>query len=176
MDTKQIGTGRRNGCECMASSTQSSRTSIAIAGFQKRLDAAVIRITDAEARVLDVPLTAPFTIASSRLEFVRNVAIRVELEDGSVGWGEAPILPSVTAEDQPTALTKALEACAMLERSTAAMSSLSFLHQVSGLLPGHEFASVRCPLHCRSLECWNVLLFGLVALGFRVLGLCLKQP
>jgi hypothetical protein len=176
MDTKQIGTGRRNGFECMASSTQSSRTSIAIAGFQKRLDAAVIRITDAEARVLDVPLTAPFTIASSRLEFVRNVAIRVELEDGSVGWGEAPILPSVTAEDQPTALTKALEACAMLERSTAAMSSVSFLRQVSGLLPGHEFASVRFPLHCRSLECWNVLLFGLVALGFRVLGLWLKQP
>jgi len=62
------------------------------------------------------------------------------MEDGSLGWGEAPFLPSVTVEDQPTALTKALEACVMLERSASAMNSVAFWRQVSGLLPGHEFA------------------------------------
>ena len=43
---------------------------------------------------------APFTIASSRLVAVNNVVVRVELRSGAVGWGEAPVLPSVTAEDQ----------------------------------------------------------------------------
>ncbi|CAM6008720.1 unnamed protein product [Sphagnum balticum] len=76
------------------------------------------------------------------------------MEDGSLGWGEAPIFPSVTVDDQPTALTRALEACVTLERSASAMSSVALIwRQVSGLLPGHEFASVRFPLHSHSLEC-----------------------
>jgi len=46
---------------------------------------------------LDVPLMAPFTIASSRLDRVGNVAVRITLADGSAGWGEIPTLPPVTA-------------------------------------------------------------------------------
>jgi L-alanine-DL-glutamate epimerase-like enolase superfamily enzyme len=57
-----------------------------------------------EARPLDVPLLAPFTIATSRLERVQNVGIRVELASGAAGWGETPTLPPVTTEDQPLAL------------------------------------------------------------------------
>jgi L-alanine-DL-glutamate epimerase-like enolase superfamily enzyme len=53
---------------------------------------------------LDVPLLAPFTIASSRLERVNNVAVRATLADGTVGFGEIPTLPPVTAEDQATAV------------------------------------------------------------------------
>lgn len=53
---------------------------------------------------LDVPLKAPFTIASSRLDRVNNAAIKVTLADGSIGWGETPTLPPVTVEDQPTAM------------------------------------------------------------------------
>ncbi|MGX2038902.1 enolase C-terminal domain-like protein [Methylocaldum sp. MU1018] len=53
---------------------------------------------------LDVPLIAPFTIASSRLDHVRNVAVQITLADGSAGWGETPTLPPVTAEDQAVAL------------------------------------------------------------------------
>jgi L-alanine-DL-glutamate epimerase-like enolase superfamily enzyme len=55
---------------------------------------------------LDVPLKAPFTIATSRLDHVHNTAVRVTLADGSTGWGETPTLPPVTAEDQPTALAE----------------------------------------------------------------------
>jgi hypothetical protein len=130
-------------------------------------------LQSSQSRVLDVPLTEPFTIVSSRLEFVRKVAIR--MEDGSLEWGEAPILPSVTVEDQPTALTKALEACVMLERSASAMSSVAFWRQVSGLLPGHEFASVRF-LFTGIPSNAEITLLGLVAIGFRVLALWLKQP
>ena len=53
---------------------------------------------------LNVPLLAPFTIASARLDHVENVAIRVTLEGGAEGWGEVPSLRPVTTEDQPTAL------------------------------------------------------------------------
>lgn len=53
---------------------------------------------------LEAALEAPFAIASSRLDRVRNVAVRVLLEDGASGFGETPTLPPVTAEDPATAL------------------------------------------------------------------------
>ncbi|KAL5671532.1 hypothetical protein ACJX0J_015838, partial [Zea mays] len=55
-----------------------------------------VDVSAAGARPLRVPLTAPFTIAASRLAALSNVAVRVELCSGAVGWGEAPVLPSVT--------------------------------------------------------------------------------
>lgn len=64
------------------------------------------RIARIDVFPLDVPLKAPFTIATSRLDHVRNAAVKVTLADGSVGWGETPTLPPVTAEDPPTALAE----------------------------------------------------------------------
>ena len=61
-------------------------------------------ITRIEARPLDVALKAPFTISGTRLDTVSNVAVRLELAGGVSGWGEIPILPTVTPEDQATAL------------------------------------------------------------------------
>jgi hypothetical protein len=98
-------------------------------------------VAAADARPLDVPLAAPFTIASSRLDAVSNVAVRVELRGGAVGWGEASVLPSVTAEDQPAALEAAARACeAMAAALPAPLGAL--LQDVAGVLPGHAFASV----------------------------------
>ncbi len=57
-----------------------------------------------EAFPLNVPLLAPFTIASARLEQVTNVAVCVRLAGGAAGWGEIPSLPPVTVADQTTAL------------------------------------------------------------------------
>jgi hypothetical protein len=104
--------------------------------FQTVIDASQIKVVEADASELNVPLIAPFTIASSRLEYVGNVSLRIELEDGSVGWGETPILRAVTAEDQPTALAKALL------KLTPTMSCRKVLEKICDLLPGHEFASV----------------------------------
>lgn len=101
-----------------------------------------MNVQRAEGRPLNVPLIAPFTIATSRLEKVENVGVRVELDNGCVGWGEAPVLPFVTAEDQATALAKAAEACEFLKRSPA-MTLSGALNQIGLILPGHEFASVR---------------------------------
>lgn len=110
-------------------------------GFNNLMETFTVNVQRAENRPLNVPLVAPFTIASSRLEMVENVAIRIELSNGCVGWGEAPILPFVTAEDQPTAMAKAKEACELLQQRPPT-TLRSAMMQISEVLPGHEFASV----------------------------------
>jgi L-alanine-DL-glutamate epimerase-like enolase superfamily enzyme len=52
---------------------------------------------------LNVPLISSFNTATSVLPAINNLAIAVELADGSTGWGETPILPPVTTEDLLTA-------------------------------------------------------------------------
>ena len=73
-----------------------------------------------EAVKMDVPLLAPFTIATSRLTRVQNVAVRLTLASGAVGWGEIPSLPPVTREDQPSALRELAELAQWLPGADAA--------------------------------------------------------
>ncbi|XP_068642389.1 L-Ala-D/L-amino acid epimerase isoform X2 [Aristolochia californica] len=111
-------------------------------GFKSLTETFTVDVQRGEGRPLNVPLVAPFTIASSRLDQVENVAIRLELRNGSVGWGEAPVLPFVTAEDQKIAIEKANEASEMLVRAPS-MTLKSALLEIGAFLPGHQFASVR---------------------------------
>ncbi|KDP35185.1 hypothetical protein JCGZ_10719 [Jatropha curcas] len=132
----------------MASATPNTATSF---GFRDLMETLTIDVERAENRPLNVPLIAPFTIASSRLDKVENVAIRIELSNGCVGWGEAPILPFVTAEDQSIAMAKAEEACAFL-RSSSPMTLGSLLQKIGGILPGHDFASVRAGIEMALID------------------------
>ncbi|KAG5057933.1 hypothetical protein JHK86_012929 [Glycine max] len=120
-------------------------------GFKNLLETFTVDVHRAENRPLNVPLIAPFTIATSRLDKVENVAIRVELSNGAVGWGEAPILPFVTAEDQTTAMAKASEACAFL-RKCPALTLGSMLGEIAGILPGHQFASARAGIEMAIID------------------------
>ncbi|WCJ21922.1 L-Ala-D/L-amino acid epimerase [Euphorbia peplus] len=122
--------------------TATPKTAPTSFGFRDLMDTLIVDVERAENRTLNVPLISPFTIASSRVDKVENVAIRVELRNGCVGWGEAPILPHVTAEDQPFAMLKAREACDLI-RSCPPMALGSLLDKIGVVLPGHEFASVR---------------------------------
>ena len=110
-------------------------------GFKNLMETFTVNVQRAESRALNVPLFEPFTIASSRLEMVENVAIRIELSNGCVGWGEAPILPFVTAEDQSTAMAKAGEVGELLQQRPPCNLG-SAMMQIGETLPGHEFASV----------------------------------
>ncbi|XP_068642391.1 L-Ala-D/L-amino acid epimerase isoform X3 [Aristolochia californica] len=110
-------------------------------GFKSLTETFTVDVQRGEGRPLNVPLVAPFTIASSRLDQVENVAIRLELRNGSVGWGEAPVLPFVTAEDQKIAIEKANEASEMLVRAPS-MTLKSALLEIGAFLPGHQFASI----------------------------------
>ncbi|XP_010032291.2 L-Ala-D/L-amino acid epimerase [Eucalyptus grandis] len=135
---RSFGSRARAHCDPVAP----PRPAPVVLGLGSLMETFAVEVRRAESRALDVPLAAPFTIATSRLERVGNVAVRVELRNGCAGWGEAPVLPSVTAEDQGTAMEKAREACEALRRSPA-MGLGRALGQIAAILPGHDFASVR---------------------------------
>lgn len=65
------------------------------------------RIDRVDVYPFHVPLKAPFTIASARVEAIKNVAIAVTLNSGIVGWGEIATLPPVTHEDHEMAIAAA---------------------------------------------------------------------
>ena len=83
-------------------------------------------VSAAGARPLRVPLTAPFTIAASRLAALSNVAVRVELCSGAVGWGEAPVLPSVTTTGATRHMTPSLGMLCSCSTSAVSPNPTSF--------------------------------------------------
>jgi L-alanine-DL-glutamate epimerase-like enolase superfamily enzyme len=107
----------------------SSPSRVGSFGFDALKETFSVDVSATGARPLRVPLVAPFTIASSRLAALSNVVVRVDLRSGAVGWGEAPVLPSVTAGDQPTALGAA-------GRTYAAMPRRGRSGAAAPLLPG----------------------------------------
>ncbi|XP_051148085.1 L-Ala-D/L-amino acid epimerase isoform X2 [Andrographis paniculata] len=135
---------------CMAAARPSAAEASCV-GFRNLMETFTVDVQRAEGRPLDVPLIAPFTIASSRLEGVENVAIRVELRNGCVGWGESPVLPHVTAEDQPTALAKVAEACSFLERSSGGTLG-HVLTEINRMFSGHSSASVRAGIEMALID------------------------
>lgn len=52
---------------------------------------------------LDIPLLAPFGIATGAQEVARNLLVRLELADGTVGYGEAAPFPAFNGETQDAA-------------------------------------------------------------------------
>ena len=55
-------------------------------------------IKSVEAYPVALPLTKPIRMAHAVFETVENVIVRIESEDGFVGWGEAASAPSLTGE------------------------------------------------------------------------------
>jgi len=64
----------------------------------------VAHVVDLRAYPLLVPLTEPFGIATGAQLEARNVLVELELEDGTVGLGEAAPFPAVNGETQEIAL------------------------------------------------------------------------
>lgn len=117
-------------------------------------------ISRVDARPLNVPLRAPFTIASSKLERIANVATRLELADGSIGWGETPILPGVTVEDQATALTALTNAAHSIVGCDAG-EWRRIAHDLAEQIP--EYPAVRAGLEMALIDAlnrsWGIPLF-----------------
>ncbi|XP_074376991.1 L-Ala-D/L-amino acid epimerase-like [Apium graveolens] len=111
-------------------------------GFKNLVETFMVNVKRVGRKALNVPLVSPINGATLRIKKVGNVAIRIELVDGSVGWGEAPILQPITAEDQPLAMTKVADICEFL-RNTPTMTLGLLLGEIGRILPGHAYASVR---------------------------------
>lgn len=131
-----------NGSKLVTESTASSTSERTSFGFKNLTETFWVDVQRAEGRPLNVQLNAPLILGSPNLEKVENVAIRIELSNGCVGWGEVPVLPSVTAANQTVAVAKAREACQFLLCSSPMVLNLA-LNEIGGILPGTEFASVR---------------------------------
>ncbi|MDR2453239.1 MAG: dipeptide epimerase [Bifidobacteriaceae bacterium] len=71
------------------------------------------RVSRVTARRVALPLPAPFVISLGVLERVDNVFVRLETDDGLVGYGEAAPTPFVTGET-PAGTLAAVEALAPL--------------------------------------------------------------
>lgn len=102
-------------------------------GFKNLTETFWVDVQRAEETPLKVKLQSEALNGSSR--GLENVAIRVELSNGCVGWGEAA--ESATAE----ALAKAKEACEFLRRSSPLTLNL-VLEEIGSILHGKEYASV----------------------------------
>jgi L-alanine-DL-glutamate epimerase-like enolase superfamily enzyme len=75
-----------------------------------------VRIARLDAWPVDVPMTKPFGIAGGAQDVARNVFVRVTLDDGAVGYGEAAPFPAFNGETQEGVL-------AALEGARAAIAS-----------------------------------------------------
>jgi len=98
---------------------------------------------------LDVPLTAPFNTAVSNQSFINNVAIQIKLADGAIGWGETPILPPLTVEDQAIAMSVLdRETNSLLGRNASDWRRLAV--ELSERLP--EYPAIRCGLEMALID------------------------
>ncbi|MCZ6886433.1 MAG: hypothetical protein O7E53_08745 [Alphaproteobacteria bacterium] len=59
-----------------------------------------LRIAQVEAIPVAIPLTKPMIMGSERIVRATNVIVRLETEDGQVGWGEATSAPTMTGDLQ----------------------------------------------------------------------------
>ncbi|XP_017605868.2 L-Ala-D/L-amino acid epimerase-like [Gossypium arboreum] len=125
----------------VSGSTERPRTSL---GLKNLTEIFWVDVHCAEGRPLNVGLQEPVTVGCSRLEKVENVAVRVELSNGCVGWGEVSVVPWVNW-NQATALEEVRKACEFLSQGPPVTLNL-VLHQISEMFPGSEFASVRAGL------------------------------
>src|SRR5512133_3118083 len=64
-------------------------------------EAQPLKITRVEAIPMALPLTKPVVMAGERIERSQNLIVRVEAENGLVGWGEASSAPLMTGDVLP---------------------------------------------------------------------------
>ena len=57
-----------------------------------------MRITSLTPITLDLPLANPIKLSDMEIATSENVLVRLEADDGLVGWGEAPTAPTMTGE------------------------------------------------------------------------------
>ena len=60
----------------------------------------VLRIRRVDAIPVALPLTKPVKMAAETVTHARNVLVRIEAADGTLGWGEAASAPTMTGDTQ----------------------------------------------------------------------------
>lgn len=79
-----------------------------------------MRIAEVRVSPLDLPLTEPFETSLGTQTAAKNVAVAIETEDGTVGYGEGSPIAPVTGETQAAAVETARATADLLEGSDLA--------------------------------------------------------
>ena len=120
------------------------------------------RISEVIVWPVDVPITDPFVVATGARIVAENVFVRITLEDGTQGYGEAAPFPEVGGEDRATCL----EAFPEMVQSIMGQSILDYrtlaerLNELSPTRPAARCAIETALLdaYCRSgqLPMWRL--------------------
>jgi L-alanine-DL-glutamate epimerase-like enolase superfamily enzyme len=113
---------------------------------------------------LDLPLREPFEIALGTQHEAHNVLVRVETDDGAMGYGEGSPLPPVTGETREAALATARAAADLVEGEPVA-DYRRLTDELRSTFPGNASAlfAVETALldaHCRERGLALAELFG----------------
>ncbi len=109
-----------------------------------------MRVAELTAQPIDIELTEPFGIATGAQHVARNVAVRVVLDDGTTGWGEAAPFPAVNGETQAHALA-GLEAARGL---VLGASADAWREIATDLVDLGIVASARCAAESALFDAW----------------------
>jgi L-alanine-DL-glutamate epimerase-like enolase superfamily enzyme len=118
-------------------------------------------IASVQLMALDVPLKAPFTVASAAAPQLANVAVRLIDGEGRSGWGEVAILPPITTETQSgvLALADELETLLLGANPAATGRLVSLLRESCPTLPalvaGVEMALLDLAAQAAGLGLWE---------------------
>ncbi len=103
----------------------------------------VATIAKLSAEPLDIELTEPFGIAGGAQYKAANVLVTLELDDGTVGLGEAAPFPAVNGESQADALAALTEAADLVQGLDAAR-----WRHTAAALRELRAPSARCAVEC----------------------------
>jgi L-alanine-DL-glutamate epimerase-like enolase superfamily enzyme len=108
------------------------------------------RVASVRIAPLDIALRAPFGISRGALERAANVLVRVELADGTVGYGEAAPFEAYNCETQSAALAALSRAAAWLPGRDAA--DWRAIAEESAGWGGTTCGSARCALETALID------------------------
>ncbi|MBF0486105.1 MAG: dipeptide epimerase [Candidatus Omnitrophica bacterium] len=98
-----------------------------------------LAVKDARCRVIRAPLSSPFRIATGQHDFLENVFLTVELNNGIKGFGEAAVATHITGETIPQTLSN-LEDIARAFRGCDVSEPLALLGAMRLKLKGNHAA------------------------------------
>ncbi len=106
-------------------------------------------IVTIEAWPVQLPLSAPFVVASGSMSVAHNIFVRLTLQSGAYGYGEMAPFPDISGEDQAACLA-AFPAAAQCILGQSVWNWRKLLYQLAEST--REMPSVRCGLETALLD------------------------
>ncbi len=113
-------------------------------------------ITQIEFWPIDIPISDPFVVATGARVVAENICVRLQLADGTIGYGEAAPFPEVGGEDRPSCMATLTQlARFLIGQSVKQIRPLA--DHMTELAPAQPAArcaleTAVCDAYCRTIE------------------------